>query len=132
MATLLVVDDDVHTLDVLTFSLGIEGHEVIRAADGRAALTLAEQIRPDAIILDVMMPLVDGFTATRRLRRLPALEQTPILLLTARVTDADVWEGWSAGADSYVTKPLDVEVLHGELHRLGIRSPQCAATGPAR
>lgn len=129
MATILVVDDDIHTLDVLTFSLGIDGHEVIRAADGRAGLALAERVRPDAIILDVMMPLVDGFTATRRLRAMPEFERTPILLLTARVTDADVWEGWRAGADSYVTKPLDVEVLYAELERLGVepRQPAMAA-----
>lgn len=120
MATLLVVDDDVHTLDVLTFSLGLEGHEVVRAVDGRAGLALAERVQPDAIILDVMMPLVDGFTATRRLRQMPAFAHTPILLLTARATDADVWEGWRAGADSYVTKPLDIGVLHDELVRLGV------------
>lgn len=127
MATLLVVDDDVHTLDVLTFSLGLEGHEIVRADDGRAALALAERIHPDAIILDVMMPLVDGFTATRRLRQLPAFAHTPIVLLTARATDADVWEGWRAGADSYVTKPLDVDVLHEELARLGVRPDDAMA-----
>jgi len=132
MATLLVVDDDIHTLDVLTFSLGLEGHEVIRAADGRAAIRLAERVRPDAIILDVMMPLVDGFTATKRLRQMPAFASTPILLLTARATDADVWEGWRAGADSYVTKPLDVEVLHDELERLGIHSPDQPLAGAHR
>lgn len=132
MATILVVDDDVHTLDVLTFSLGIDGHEVIRAADGRAGLALAARVRPDAIILDVMMPLVDGFTATRRLRAMPEFERTPILLLTARATDADVWEGWRAGADSYVTKPLDVDVLYAELERLGVEPMQAAVAGPVR
>ena len=132
MATILVVDDDVHTLDVLTFSLGIDGHEVIRAADGRAGLALAARVRPDAIILDVMMPLVDGFTATRRLRAMPEFERTPILLLTARATDADVWDGWRAGADSYVTKPLDVDVLYAELERLGVEPTQAAMAARVR
>lgn len=132
MATILVVDDDVHTLDVLTFSLGIDGHEVIRAADGRAGLALAARVRPDAIILDVMMPLVDGFTATRRLREMPEFERTPILLLTARATDADVWDGWRAGADSYVTKPLDVDVLYAELERLGVEPMQAAMAARVR
>jgi DNA-binding response OmpR family regulator len=132
MATLLVVDDDIHTLDVLTFSLGLEGHEVVRAADGRAALAMAERVQPDAIILDVMMPLVDGFTATRRLRQMPAFATIPILLLTARATDADVWEGWRAGADSYVTKPLDVDVLHDELARLGVHSTSEPLAGASR
>lgn len=132
MATILVVDDDVHTLDVLTFSLGIDGHEVIRAADGRAGLALAARVRPDAIILDVMMPLVDGFTATRRLREMPEFERTPILLLTARATDADVWDGWRAGADSYVTKPLDVDVLYAELERLGVEPMQAAVAARVR
>lgn len=132
MATILVVDDDVHTLDVLTFSLGIDGHEVIRAADGRAGLALAARVRPDAIILDVMMPLVDGFTATRRLRTMPEFERTPILLLTARATDADLWEGWRAGVDSYVTKPLDVDVLYAELERLGVVPTQAPVTAHVR
>lgn len=132
MATILVVDDDVHTLDVLTFSLGIDGHEVIRAADGRAGLALAARVHPDAIILDVMMPLVDGFTATRRLREMPEFERTPILLLTARATDADVWDGWRAGADSYVTKPLDVDVLYAELERLGVEPMQAAIAARVR
>lgn len=132
MATLLVVDDDVHTLDLLTFSLGLDGHEVHRAADGRAALDLAERIRPDAIILDVMMPIVDGFTATRRLRQLPHFETTPIVLLTGRATVADAWEGWRAGADAYLTKPFDVGDLHSELDRLGIHdSPDPTEASPA-
>lgn len=114
----LLIDDDVATLDVLDFSLVLDGHDVLRATDGHHGLALATSEAPDLVILDVMMPGIDGIETLRRLRSAPETEHTPVIMLSAKVMEDDLWAGWSAGADSYITKPLDVELLHAELDRL--------------
>ncbi len=125
MARVLLVDDDVQTLDVLDFSLTLEGHEVTRAVNGAAGVEAARRTPLDLVILDSMMPVMDGLTAARELRSDPATAHVPIIMLTARVTDADVWHGYRAGVDSYIPKPLDLHVLQDEMARLGLgaRSP---------
>lgn len=120
MARILLVDDDGPTLDVLTLSLTLDGHEAHRAENGRDGVALAAAIRPDLIVLDQMMPLMDGLTAARHIRATPAIADIPIVMLTAKAMESDVWAGWQAGVDSYLTKPLDLDVLTAEMSRLGI------------
>jgi adenylate cyclase len=114
----LLVDDDPATLDVLEFALTLEGHQVLRALDGSEGLSRAQEDRPDVIIVDSMMPVMDGITLTRLLRADADLKHIPILMLTAKVMSTDVWAGWQAGVDSYITKPLDFQVLQAEIDRV--------------
>lgn len=114
----LLVDDDEATLDVLEFSLALEGHEVLRACDGQQGIDLARSRRPDLIILDMMMPIMDGLDSARALREDLATRDIPIVMLTARALEQDMWDGWAAGIDSYVTKPLDIDVLEAEIARV--------------
>lgn len=120
MARILLVDDDGPTLDVLTLSLTLDGHETHRAANGRDGVALAVELRPDLIVLDQMMPVMDGLTAARHIRATAGIAETPIVMLTAKVMESDMWAGWQAGVDSYLTKPLDLDVLTAEMARLGI------------
>lgn len=122
MARILLVDDDGPTLDVLTLSLTLDGHETHRASNGRDGLALAAAVRPDLVVLDQMMPVMDGLTAARHIRSTASIAETPIVMLTAKVMESDVWAGWQAGVDSYLTKPLDLDVLTAEMARLGIHA----------
>jgi len=119
MAQVLIVDDDPRNLDVLDIALRLEGHDTIRAVNGRQALDLADRHLPDLIVLDSMMPELDGIEVARELRGDPRFRQTPVIMATARALDADIWEGWQAGVDSYLVKPLDLRLLQQELARLG-------------
>ena len=106
-ATLLVVDDEPNIRELLSTSLRFAGFEVISAANGAEALRLAEQQVPDLLVLDVMLPDMDGFTVARRLRERDVT--TPILFLTARDDMADKVQGLTVGGDDYVTKPFGLE-----------------------
>jgi CheY-like chemotaxis protein len=117
MTRILIVDDDPQTLDVLDFCLTLEGHDVLRAVNGEEALATARAENPELIVLDSMMPVMDGITAARQLREDPDTATIPIVMLTARATDTDIWEGYQSGVASYVTKPLDLDVLQAELER---------------
>jgi two-component system OmpR family response regulator len=106
-ARLLVVDDEPNIRELLTASLRFAGFEVVPAADGAQALTLADQHRPDLVVLDVMLPDMDGFTVTRKLRERG--RDMPILFLTARDETGDKVQGLTIGGDDYVTKPFSLE-----------------------
>jgi two-component system OmpR family response regulator len=107
---LLVVDDEPDIVELLSASLRYAGYEVATAANGREALELAGTFRPDLILLDVMMPGIDGFTVLSRLRG--EGHQAPVLFLTARDATDDKVRGLTTGADDYVTKPFSLsEVL---------------------
>jgi two-component system OmpR family response regulator len=106
-ARLLVVDDEPSIRDLLTASLRFAGFEVFPAADGAEALKLAELHRPDLVVLDVMLPDLDGFTVTRKLRERG--REVPVLFLTARDDTADKVQGLTVGGDDYVTKPFSLE-----------------------
>ena len=111
-STILVVDDEEHITELLSMGLGINGFEVVRAANGREGLAKVEEVRPDLIVLDVMMPELDGFEVARRLRQVEgAGTRIPIIFLTARDTTADKVEGLRLGSDDYVTKPFSIEEL---------------------
>ncbi|GER81968.1 DNA-binding response regulator [Thermogemmatispora aurantia] len=103
---ILVVDDEEVLVEAIAYSLEQEGYQVLTALDGRAALELARRERPQLIILDIMLPEIDGLEVCRQLRREPATATTPIMLLTARGEEIDRVVGLEVGADDYVTKPF--------------------------
>lgn len=107
----LVVDDDQPTVEMLTMALEMEGYEVVTATAGSRALDAALAARPHVLVMDVMMPGMSGLEAVRHLRDDPEVGDTPVLLLSAWARDVDVWSGWMAGADAYLTKPMDVDEL---------------------
>ena len=106
-ARLLVVDDEPNIRELLATSLRFAGFEVHAAADGATALRLAKQVQPDLLVLDVMLPDMDGFTVTRRLREKG--QHVPVVFLTARDDTADKITGLTVGGDDYVTKPFSLE-----------------------
>jgi two-component system OmpR family response regulator len=108
----LVVDDEEHITEMLAMGLGIHGFEVERTDTGRGALDAIEHRRPDLVILDVMLPDLDGFEVARRLRQTEgAGTRVPVIFLTARDTTQDKVEGLRLGTDDYVTKPFSIEEL---------------------
>jgi two-component system, OmpR family, response regulator len=124
----LAVDDEEHITELLAMALGFNGFDVERAASGRAALGAIERRRPDLIILDVMLPDLDGFEVARRLRQTEgAGTRVPVIFLTARDTTADKVEGLRLGVDDYVTKPFSIEELvervKAVLRRAGGKGP---------
>lgn len=109
--TILVVDDDADIRMVLRTNLEEEGFEVREAEGGAAAIESIKDDPPDLVILDVMMPEVDGYDVLGDIRSKPEFEELPVVLLTARRQESDVWEGWSSGADYYMTKPFKMNEL---------------------
>jgi len=110
-ARILVADNDEDILALVRFRLERLGHEVIVARDGAEALERARAELPDLCVLDVMMPQLTGYDVTRRLRADPRTAEIPVILLTARVQEADVRRGYDAGADDYVRKPFAPQEL---------------------
>jgi DNA-binding response OmpR family regulator len=106
--TILTADDDPQILRLVARNLQLDGYEVIAVADGQAALEQIEAHAPDLVLLDIMMPRMDGFTLTQRVREFSSV---PIILLTARGQDQDKIHGLDLGADDYLTKPFSVEEL---------------------
>jgi class 3 adenylate cyclase len=104
---ILIVDDIEINRDILVTRLSTHGYELTQAADGEEALAVARAQLPDLILLDVMMPKLDGFEVCRRLKSDPALPFMPIILVTAKADSKDIVEGLEAGADEYLTKPID-------------------------
>jgi DNA-binding response OmpR family regulator len=115
---ILAVDDDPTILRLLQVNLEMEGHEVLTASDGNAALEEARRSRPEVVLLDVMMPGLDGWQVCERLRADDELSATPIVFLSARAQEADLARGAAAGADAYVTKPFDPLALVELVERL--------------
>lgn len=109
--TVLVADDEPDLLDLLVYRLSHSGYEVVSARDGDEALRLARDTGPDLAVLDVMMPKLDGFELTRKLREEERTRQIPVILLTARAQETDVASGFEAGADDYLRKPFDPDEL---------------------
>src|SRR3954447_10002918 len=120
MVRILVVDDDRSVRDALRRALTLGGYEVDAAEDGRQALTRLSSSSPDAVVLDVGMPEVDGLEVCRRLRG--AGDRTPILMLTARDAVSDRIDGLDAGADDYLVKPFDLGELKARIRALLRRS----------
>jgi DNA-binding response OmpR family regulator len=107
----LVVDDDPSVRKLLNQTLELEGYTVSTASDGEEALEELPTSKPDVVVLDVMMPKLNGLDVLDRIRRNPETSTLPVILLTAKSSKEDVWEGWQRGVDYYMTKPFDVEEL---------------------
>jgi len=108
---ILLVDDEVDILEFISYNLEKEGYQVFTAKNGIEAIQVAEKINPHLVILDVMMPEMDGIAACEELRKIPALKNTVIAFLTARGEDYSQIAGFEAGADDYITKPVRPKVL---------------------
>lgn len=119
--TILVVEDEQRMAELLRRGLAEEGHAVTVARTGREGLDVARSYPFDVIVLDVMLPGIDGFAVARHLRS--ERNQTPILMLTARDSASDVVQGLDLGADDYLTKPFPFEILLARVRALGRRGP---------
>lgn len=108
---ILLVDDEVDILEFISYNLEKEGFVVFTASNGREGLKLAEKHQPHLILLDLMMPEMDGITACEEIRKIPSLQQTLVAFLTARGEDYSQIAGFEAGADDYITKPIRPKVL---------------------
>jgi DNA-binding response OmpR family regulator len=124
--TILVVDDEPHIVMGLRDALEFEGFRVIAAGKGKEAIALARSETPDAIILDLMLPDVNGYAVCEELRRLNAL--VPIIMLTARSQEADKVRGLDVGADDYVTKPFGVNELIARMRAIFRRAARGVAS----
>ena len=118
MRKLLVIDDVAGNRATLVDYLGPLGFEMHEAASGEAGLELADTLRPDLVLIDNVMPGISGLEATRRLRRLPGLETLPIVMISASASAADVQSSLAVGADSFLPKPIDFDLLLSEIGRL--------------
>jgi len=114
----LAADDDQLIRELIQFRLERSGYEVVTASDGDEALRLARERLPDLAVLDVMMPGLDGYEVTRQLRADEATSRIPVILLTARVQEADVAQGFEAGADDYLTKPFSPQELRARVQAI--------------
>ena len=115
---ILVVEDEETILELIRYNLRQAGFTVGDAMDGEEALVYVEKHHPDCILLDLMLPGLDGLTVCRRLKRNPATSQIPILMLTAKGDERDVVTGLEAGADDYVTKPFSPKVMLARVNAL--------------
>jgi DNA-binding response OmpR family regulator len=124
---ILIVEDEEHLADGLRFNIEAEGYEAEIAADGEAALERLASATFDAVVLDVMLPKIDGFEVARTMRE--RADYTPVLMLTARGRPEDVLQGFEAGTDDYLPKPFDLEIFLARLNGL-LRRKQWLENGP--
>jgi two-component system alkaline phosphatase synthesis response regulator PhoP len=125
---ILVVDDEEDIVQILRYNLQKEGYDVTTALNGPEALALATDQRFDLVLLDVMMPGIDGFEVCRRLRTTPAYASTPIIFLTARAGEIDQILGLELGADDYIQKPISPRVLMARVKTVLRRSSESVRT----
>ncbi len=115
---ILLVDDEPDILEIIRYNLTSEGYQVETAENGLEAVAQAKLVRPHLIIMDVMMPLMDGIEACEKIRDIPELSETIITFLTARGEDYSQMAGFEAGADDYITKPIKPKVLVSKVKAL--------------
>lgn len=115
---ILIVDDEADILEFIRYNLKKEGYDVYTASDGEEALRTAAEVSPHLVLLDVMMPRMDGMEACRRLRKMPQTEDAVIAFLTARAEDYSQVAGFDAGADDYIAKPVRPNVLVSRIRAL--------------
>jgi DNA-binding response OmpR family regulator len=114
----LAADDDDDILELIVFRLERSGYTVLQARDGAEAFEVARLSKPDLAVLDVMLPKIDGFDLTRRLRENESTATMPIILLTARTQEGDVQRGFDAGADDYIRKPFSPQELRARVQAI--------------
>jgi len=108
---ILIVDDEADIVESIKFSLELEGFECLEANDGEEALFKAKEERPDLILLDIMLPKINGYKVSRTLKFDDQYKDIPIIMLTARAQEKDIKIGETTGANEYITKPFDMEEL---------------------
>ncbi len=108
---ILVVDDERHIVRLVEINLQRAGYNVVTAYDGVEALEKVKSEQPEMIVLDVMMPRMDGFEVLGRLQADPTTADIPVIMLTAKAQDADIFKGWQSGVSSYLTKPFNPREL---------------------
>jgi DNA-binding response OmpR family regulator len=116
-ATILVVDDNRDNVEILRAFLESRGYVVAEAADGQTALAKLEEVRPDLVLLDVMMPGIDGWQVCRTIKNHPEFSRTRVVMVTAKGGFEDKFEGMRAGADDYIVKPVDLNELTEKVTR---------------
>ena len=115
---ILVVDDEIYIVHILDFSLGMEGYEVITALDGEQALEKLRTEKPDLIVLDIMMPKLDGYEVCKTIKANPETAHIPVILLSAKGRNVDQKLGFDVGADDYITKPFSPRKLVERINQL--------------
>ena len=118
MVRLLIAEDEEHIYRMLEFRLSNAGHQVVWAPDGGQALSLARKELPDAIVMDVMMPVMDGFQVLRELKADGTTEHIPVIMLTAASQEQDIISGLGSGAADYITKPFSFPELLARLNKV--------------
>jgi two-component system, OmpR family, alkaline phosphatase synthesis response regulator PhoP len=108
---ILVVDDERHIVRLVQVNLERAGYEILTAYDGIEALDKVKTESPDMVVLDVMMPRMDGFEVLKHLQADPRYQNIPVIMLTAKAQDADIFKGWASGVSSYLTKPFNPREL---------------------
>src|SRR5436305_2364950 len=130
---ILAVDDERHIVRLVEVNLQRAGYEVVTAYDGREALEKVKSENPDLVVLDVMMPYMDGFEVLKNLKADPITAEIPVIMLTAKAQDADVFRGWQSGVDCYLTKPFNpMELLTFVKRIFDSRSPTSSEGGGGR
>ena len=115
---ILVVDDEIYIVHILDFSLGMEGYEVVTALDGEQALEKVKTEKPDLIVLDIMMPKLDGYEVCKNIKSNAATQHIPVILLSAKGRNVDQKLGFDVGADDYITKPFSPRKLVERINQL--------------
>jgi two-component system, OmpR family, alkaline phosphatase synthesis response regulator PhoP len=115
---ILVVDDEIYIVHILDFSLGMEGYEVITALDGEQALEKVNAEKPDLIVLDIMMPKLDGYEVCKSIKSNASTQNIPVILLSAKGRNVDQKLGFDVGADDYITKPFSPRKLVERINQL--------------
>jgi DNA-binding response OmpR family regulator len=123
MAKILVAEDEKQIADMISFKLTNGGHQVVRAQDGEQAISLAAQELPQLILLDAMMPGLNGFEVLRRLKGDPALRLVPVIMVTAKGHERDVLSGLRGGAVDYIVKPFSLKELSARVELALKREP---------
>jgi len=129
MPTILVVEDDETLRETLAYNLQEDGYAVLTAEDGERGLDLIRTRKPDLVVLDIMLPRLDGLAVTRIVRKDPTVASIPIIMLTARGTQGDKMVGLDSGADDYVTKPFGVGEFLARIRAVLRRSPAPTVQG---
>lgn len=107
MKKILIVDDEIDVVEVVAVLLEHEGYEILKAYDGQEALEVVENSNPDLIILDIMMPKIDGVEVCKRMRKQEKLKDIPIVMFSAKLSAIDKKESFDAGADGFISKPFN-------------------------
>jgi CheY-like chemotaxis protein len=122
----LVVDDDQEILELVRLRLSRFGYETVVARNGLEAVAIARAQQPDLVLIDVSMPVMDGYTAARELKRDPATQDIPVILLTAQAEAGAIARGFEAGADDYITKPFSPQGLESRVAAVLDRAAESA------